>query len=305
MRSDSLPLEKYSVEQWRKRGEFFTHRGHRLFYIAEGTGPTVILLHGFITSSWDWSLVWPLLTSNFRLVALDFLGFGYSDKPIDAPQSDYLTTGRADSVLAIAEHLGLDRPHLVASSFGVSVVQELLRRREHNELGRDIEFASICLTNGGLFPVVNRPKLGQRLLLSRLGPVVGRFIRPAILRKNLLSVCGQSRFSQQRLDEYWNLLRCNDGHLVLHRTIRYLGERTSIGEEWTRALCVSELPVRLIWGGHPNDTVSGRSTLEEYRDLVNAPDTVLLSRAGHYPHLEEPERFAELFYAFAKDKVSP
>ena len=289
-----------SLQQWRERGQYFTHHGHRHFYISEGQGPAVILLHGFITSSWDWSLVWPLLTQRFRLIALDYLGFGFSDKPKDADDEEYMTVGRADSVLALARHLGVAEAHLVASGFSVSVVQELLQRQQSSPEHIQLNMNSVCLTNGGLLPVVNRPKFGQRLLLSRLGTFVGRFIRPAIMHRNLQSVCGDKQFSGQRLNEYWSQLKHNNGQLVLHRTIRYLKERATVGEQWTEALCAAQMPVRLIWGGHPNDTVSGRSTLEEYGRLVPAADTVLLPDVGHYPHIEAPQQFAQHLIEFVQ-----
>ena len=90
-------------EQWRARGTYFEHmyaasetpgsnlpreageagEASRIFYVDEGAGDPVILLHGFPTSSYDWRLIWPKLLPGRRLIAPDFRGFGYSSKPDD------------------------------------------------------------------------------------------------------------------------------------------------------------------------------------------------------------------------------
>ncbi|ETE58309.1 Mesoderm-specific transcript protein, partial [Ophiophagus hannah] len=49
---------------------------------AVGSSDIVVLLHGFPTSSYDWYKIWEGLTQRFhRVIALDFVGFGFSDKP--------------------------------------------------------------------------------------------------------------------------------------------------------------------------------------------------------------------------------
>ena len=60
---------------------YLTVDGHRLHYIDEGQGPTLLFLHGNPTSSYLWRNVIKPLTAHYRCVALDLIGFGKSDKP--------------------------------------------------------------------------------------------------------------------------------------------------------------------------------------------------------------------------------
>jgi len=60
---------------------YLTVNGHRLHYIDEGQGPTLLFLHGNPTSSYLWRNVIKPLTDRYRCVALDLIGFGKSDKP--------------------------------------------------------------------------------------------------------------------------------------------------------------------------------------------------------------------------------
>lgn len=63
------------------QSRYRTVRGHRLHYIDEGQGPVLVFLHGNPTSSYLWRNVIKPLSSHYRCIALDLIGFGKSDKP--------------------------------------------------------------------------------------------------------------------------------------------------------------------------------------------------------------------------------
>jgi pimeloyl-ACP methyl ester carboxylesterase len=62
-------------------GRFVQVDGINLFYRQLGTGPDLVCLHGFPTSSWDWHLILPELARHFRVTVFDLPGYGLSDKP--------------------------------------------------------------------------------------------------------------------------------------------------------------------------------------------------------------------------------
>src|SRR5689334_5708872 len=70
-----------SVAEWRDGGRFVTTSAGTVFVrSAPGDGPTIVLLHGFPSSSYDFRMVVPHLAGRAWLT-MDFLGFGLSDKP--------------------------------------------------------------------------------------------------------------------------------------------------------------------------------------------------------------------------------
>ncbi|KAJ7420656.1 mesoderm specific transcript [Pitangus sulphuratus] len=145
------PQPSPPLRSWRASGTFFTYKDQNIFYRdsggAVGSSDVVILLHGFPTSSYDWSKIWEGLTQRFhRVIALDFLGFGFSDKP--RPHR-YSIFEQASVVEGLARHLGLQhhRINLLAHDYGDTVAQELLHRYEHNKTG-SILINSLCLSNG-------------------------------------------------------------------------------------------------------------------------------------------------------------
>lgn len=65
-------------------------KGYNTSYLDTGevfSGKTVLLVHGFGASSEYWRALYPELSKEYRLVAIDLLGYGYSEKPKDVPMS--------------------------------------------------------------------------------------------------------------------------------------------------------------------------------------------------------------------------
>ncbi|KFO29350.1 Mesoderm-specific transcript like protein [Fukomys damarensis] len=119
-----------ALHSWKTSGKFFTYKGLRIFYQDSlgvvGSPEIVVLLHGFPTSSYDWYKIWEGLTLRFhRVIALDFLGFGFSDKP---RPHHYSIFEQASIVEALLRHLGLQnrRINLLSHDYGDIVAQELL-----------------------------------------------------------------------------------------------------------------------------------------------------------------------------------
>ncbi|KFP69753.1 Mesoderm-specific transcript protein, partial [Acanthisitta chloris] len=115
------------------------------------------------------------LTQRFhRVIALDFIGFGFSDKP--RPHR-YSIFEQANVVEGLVRHLGLghQRINLLSHDYGDTVAQELLHRYEHNKTG-SILINSLCLSNGGIFPETHYPRFIQKILKD------GGLLSPIILR---------------------------------------------------------------------------------------------------------------------------
>ena len=115
------------LERWKSAGQYFDYLGFDIFYRAEGSGPNLLLIHGYPFNSWDWALIWPTLTERFTVIAPDMIGMGFSDKPV---AYGYSVHDHADMHEALMAHLGVERAHILAHDLGVSVGQELLARHE-------------------------------------------------------------------------------------------------------------------------------------------------------------------------------
>src|SRR4051812_42688799 len=86
-----------------------------------GTTETVVLVHGSgpgVTSYANWRLVLPELGKDFRCIAPDMVGFGYSERPDGV---EYSVQVWADQTLGVMDALGIEKAHLIGNSFGGAI----------------------------------------------------------------------------------------------------------------------------------------------------------------------------------------
>jgi pimeloyl-ACP methyl ester carboxylesterase len=287
-----------ALHAWRGAGSRFAYGPHEVFVREAGTRgmPVLLLVHGFPTASYDWRRVWDGLARDFRVIAPDLIGFGFSSKP----------SGHRYSVIeqaAMIEALALEREtqdvHLLAHDYGDSVAQELLARHHERLAGGTpgLFVRSVVWLNGGLFPEVHQPRPIQKMLASPLGPLIARMLNRERFARSFVEVFGRhTRPSADELDLYWALISHGHGHRIAHRLVRYLDERVQHRQRWVDATTGSRVPRRFIAG--TLDPVSGSAMIERYRELVPAADVVELGEIGHYPQLEAPERVLEACRSF-------
>lgn len=288
--------ESVGLQRWQASGQWINYDGHAIFTRSEGEGEPLLLLHGFPSASWDWHRVWPDLCKEYRLLASDMLGLGFSDKPMGY---NYSLVEQADIQQGWLEQLGVESVHLLAHDYGSSVAQELMAREQEGSL--PFRIASVCMLNGALFPEMHRPILLQKLLLGPLGGLVSRTLTRRVFEHSLCKIFGpDTQPTTADLEDFWQLLVHNNGQGVIHRLIHYMEERRCHRPRWTGALQNARQPVRLIWG--QADPVSGRSMQERYRELVPGADIVPLARIGHYPHFEAPALVSRHYQDFRKQR---
>ena len=294
-----------SPDDWRASGEFFPHRSHRVFFRrcdAGANAPTLLLIHGFPTSSWDWLHLWPTLSAHFNILAPDLLGFGFSAKPV---AYEYSILDQADLCEALLARVGASRFHILAHDYGDTVAQELLARAHDGSALADL--GSVCFLNGGLFPESHRPRLVQRLLLSPLGRMVAKQMTSAKFAGSMTRIFGRATPpSRAELDAMWSMMCENDGLRVFPKLIGYIRERKRLRARWVGATTKARndnIPLRFING--MDDPISGRHMAVRYSELVPDADIMLLNGIGHYPQMEAPDEVLGGFLGFHKTRVAP
>ena len=100
------------------QSRFITIENNQLHYIDEGSGTTLLFVHGTPEWSFGFRDLIKQLQKSFRCVAIDLLGFGLSDKPEVA---DYTCAGHSRRLTKFIEQLGLKNISVVANDFGGSI----------------------------------------------------------------------------------------------------------------------------------------------------------------------------------------
>jgi pimeloyl-ACP methyl ester carboxylesterase len=103
---------------------FFRHEGHRLAYTVHGEGPhTCVLVHGLLLSQkMHRPLAAALAERGHRVVTLDLLGHGRSDRPVD--MSLYAMPFFGEQIIALLDHLEIDEAVVLGTSLGANTAIE-------------------------------------------------------------------------------------------------------------------------------------------------------------------------------------
>ncbi len=291
------------LHHWLENRKNFLYQSFNITYHDYITNDTqaipLVCLHGFPTSSWDWQPILPQLTINFRVITLDFLGYGLSDKPLNY---DYQINDQADIVEDLLKFLGIHQYHLLAHDYGDTVAQELLARNHSQKLAirkntNTPSILSCCLLNGGLFPETHRPLLAQKLLASSIGKWLSSILPFKVVR-NALSKTFHPNFSLPK-DE-WHILQgfmqYHRGIQAQHKLIDYMQQRRINRQRWVEPLQNPPCPILLING--EDDPISGQHMVQRYSELVQNPKIISIKQCGHYPQLEKPDEIVTALLNF-------
>ena len=294
------------LERWLAAGQYFDYLGFRIFYRMEGSGPPLLLIHGYPFNTYDWQPIWPALTQRFTVIAPDMIGMGFSDKPV---AYEYSVIDHADMHEALMAHLGIGNAHILAHDLGDSVGQELLARSEFSQqVYGALRIDSITWLNGGMFVETYTPRLAQRLMSrTPLGDIISH-VQDSPLSRRLLERTLQEMFgpntkpTPHMMDVFRQILEYNDGRRVMHKVGRFLNDRYIHRNRWVRAMRQTEVSMRLIDG--PVDPNSGAHMARRYAEVIPEADVVMLADdIGHWPQLEAPEAVLLHFFAHV-DRVT-
>ncbi|MBS1690968.1 MAG: alpha/beta hydrolase [Actinobacteria bacterium] len=288
------------LERWKSAGRHFDYLGFDIFFRIEGSGPPLLLIHGYPFNSWDWALIWAELTERFTVVAPDMIGLGFSDKPA---AYGYSVPDHADIHEALLAHLGIGTVRILAHDLGVSVGQELLARQQFGGQSYGaLRIESITWLNGGLFNEAYTPRLLQTVMSRTplgdiMSPLQGRPLSRRLLEPTLNEMFGpNTKPSRDLMAKFHEILEYNDGKRVLHKVGGFINDRTVHRNRWVRAMRETTVPMRLIDG--PADPNSGAHMAARYREVIPNADVVMLDDdIGHWPQIEAPDAVVRHFLA--------
>ncbi|GAC1439153.1 MAG: alpha/beta hydrolase [Solirubrobacteraceae bacterium] len=283
---ENQPMLTPRAREWMQAGRTLEFRGRSLFTREQpGVGPTLVFMHGFPSSSFDWRGVLELLPGR-RALLVDFLGFGLSDKP---REHLYSLAWLADAIQELVLRCGSPSVFLVAHDMGTSVATELMARDMRGELG--IELAGALLFNGSILLDQASPTLGQRVLRSTAGPLFARLNNERAFRAQFSRVFSSAHpLTRADAADHWALLAHHGGHRLAHLTIHYMDERERLTDRWHGAFRDWPGDLSLAWG--LQDPVATTAVLDGLRELRPGVAVRELPELGHYPQIEDPSAIA-------------
>jgi haloalkane dehalogenase len=256
----------------------FTTASGALSYVDVGRGPTVLLVHGTPSWSFEWRNVISALSKYNRVVAPDHLGFGLSDKPESA---DLTPRAHADRLRALVEHLDLKEVTLVVHDFGGPIGLPLALEGDR--------VARVVLLNSWMWSNESDPGVARvdRLVRSWLGRFLylrlnasPRWILPAALGKGTKLTKAEHRHYVAPFD-------APDARMAPYALALALGgENPYYASLWSKRAALAKLPMTIVWG--EKDPAFGAQHLARWTAAFPEARIVRLPSVGHFPAEEAP-----------------
>jgi pimeloyl-ACP methyl ester carboxylesterase len=265
--------------------------GHRVTYRAGGSGPVIVLVHGITSTSATWERVMPALAKRFTVIAPDLLGHGGSAKP----RGDYSLGAYASGVRDMLIALGHERATFVGHSLGGGVAMQLayqfpercerLVLIDSGGLGSEVNLLLRSATLPGAELVL--PLLASERVLGA-GRSVGRFFGHFGLRVRT-DIAEMARGHASLADP--------DARAAFVHTLRTIvdpmGQRVNAND---RLYLAEEVPFLIIWG--ERDSIIPVAHAHSVHERVPSSQLEIFEEAGHFPHVDEPQRFIEVLTDF-------
>ena len=278
--------------------------GFRLAYERTGTGPAVLLLHGWPGDRTDYRAVVPLVSPAADVIVPDLRGFGESDKHEADPARQYNAAAQARSVAGLIEELALGRVVIAGYDIGSRIAQAIAR---------------------------DRPDLVRALVIAPPLPGIGdRILAPQAQREFWYQAFHNLELSTQLVDGQPDAVRAYLRHFWSHwsgpryepdgghldHLVSVYGPPGAFAASiaWYRAGAGSvaaslaerapapadriAVPATVLWPEH--DPLFPREWSDRIGEFFAAARLTWLDGAGHFSPLEAPGEFAAAVVAAAQ-----
>ncbi|RFU70166.1 alpha/beta hydrolase [Peribacillus saganii] len=257
-------------------GQRIKLEGNEFYYEAfhhSKTAPTLILLHGFLSSTFSYRRLIPHLNASYNIVSIDLPPFGQSGKE---QRFMYSYQNLAKTVISLLERLEIGHSVLVGHSMGGQIALNMIKQRP------ELFAACILLCSSGYAPKVN-----QGIILSSYIPFfhlyVKRWLAKTGIEKNLQNVVyNHDLIDQEMVDGYLQPFLKDDIFRGLARFIRH--HEGDLPEADLRKI---HTPCLLIWG-EQDKVVPLHIGKRLQRDLPNSK-LIVMKDTGHLVPEEKPE----------------
>lgn len=264
-------------------------QGHRIAYLEAGTGPPVILVHGFGGSLWQWEYQQIALSADHRVITLDLLGSGLSDKP----DIDYTPSQMVEFFRAFMDALGIQRAALAGNSMGAGLV-----------IGMALTYpdrADRLVLIGGM-PNEVKEKLSSPLVkravesrtpawLASVGNwFFGRWMTESVLKE----IVHDPGLLTSAVIERANRNRQRPGLIPAAMS---LASNLPLWEEgFARQLNQIRHPTLVLWGAE--DRIFTPQVGKDLHATIQGSTFMLIAGAGHIPQWERPEAVNPILLRF-------
>lgn len=257
------------------RGKYIKVRGVETYYIPEGQGHPLILIHGLPGSTYTWRNNILPLAQHFQVYALDLKGFGYSDKPA----GKYSLEAHAESVKDFMDLINIPSAALIGSSYGGGVgITMVLRYPERvNQL---VLIGSIGYPFGRWIVDFSWLSRLQELAFIAI-PFIPSLAKFLIRKAYETAYYDPSLISKEMIEEGYRLI-CLKG-----LADSYFATVRALDEQWLgNNIKHITRPTLIIAGAE--DKIVPRWVAERLHSEIKGSRVEIIPQCGHIPQEEKP-----------------
>lgn len=261
-----------------ERKEITLPDGLRYVYYEGGAGEPLMLLHGFGADKSNFLLVAPYLTSRYRVIIPDHIGFGESSHPA---HGDYSPSAQARRLRSLAGALGIHAIHLGGNSMGghIAMAYASIYPKEVRSLWL-LDPGGVWSAPESEFQNIVR-KTGRNPLMARSEDEFAGIFKftmsdPPLIPRPMLNILAQERIRNFSLEN------------EIFQKIRTDSIEQAIGG--------STVPTLIVFG--TKDRVINPAAAEILHRLMPRSNVVMMNGIGHLPMLEEPKQCADDYLKF-------
>jgi pimeloyl-ACP methyl ester carboxylesterase len=268
--------------------------GQEFSYLESGVGPALLFIHGLTGSQRNWAHLVDALNHDHRVLAPDLFGHGASAKVM----GDYSLGAHAATLRDLLDLLGIDRVTLVGHSFGGGIAMQFCY------LFPERVERLVLVSSGGLGRDVS-PLLRAATLPGAewvLPLIASSWVRGRVEAAGRILARGGWRASPE-VTEIWRgftSLADADTRRAFLATTRGVidpgGQTVTAHGHLPMAI---EIPTLVVWGTRDRMIPAWHATTAH--QAIAGSQVELFVGAGHFPHLDEPERFAKVLGEFMAD----
>lgn len=250
----------------------YRYKGSDIFYKSSGSGPAMIILHGWGCDSSEFDAFLDTLSSAYRVIALDFPGFGSSAEPDGVWGVEEYT----QMLESFVRDNDIDRPVLMGHSFGGRVSILYSSRNEVSSV--------VLVDSAGI-----KPRRSFRYYLKVYSFKFMRRMAEIFMGKEKARVWLDARRGKSGSADYRNA--SPKMRAVLSKVVN---------EDLKACMKYIKAPVLLFWG--ELDTATPLSDAKQMEKLIPDAGLVTVPGAGHFSFLENPALFRAVLKSFLKIK---
>ncbi|HEY0915443.1 MAG TPA: alpha/beta hydrolase [Solimonas sp.] len=273
--------------------------GLEFAYLEAGEGPLVLCLHGFPDTAWSFEpVVKSLAAAGFRAVAVFMRGYAPTALPADG---DYRITTLGRDVIALIDHFGVDKAHVVGHDWGAAAAYTAAALRP-DRIHRIATAAVPHLRRFLLRPALRQLKRSRYMGFFQLPLIPERRIRAqdfAWLRALIHEWLPDWNFTDAEFEPLRALFSEPERLRAALGYYRAMPRGLLMGESWQTLMKPIAVPTRVIVG--ENDGCIGREMFLGQDHLFSAGyERIEMAGCGHFMHCEQPQAFADLLIEFFK-----